>query len=784
MTAAGAGRRGLKILYIRKEIVMWHKKETAYNYQIVENEGGATLGYCPDSGVKILEQDGFAFKDLAKTGKLLPYEDWRLPVEIRAEDLAQRLSVEQIAGLMCYSAHQTKVGKELSEEQKAFLSRHLRSVLNSCGLGGVGIAPQLAWANQMQAFAEGQPFGIPCYIASDPRNGLGVSDWPGNLSLAATFDPELAKKAANCQAIELRDLGITCFLAPQVDVASDPRWFRFSGTFGEDPALSRDMARAFCDGLQSTYDENGRDLGWGKDAVTAMVKHWAGEAACEGGREAHLEGGKFAVYPNHNFEAHMIPFVDGAFRLEGKTGSAASVMSSYSIAYSEDGSLGELVGSSFSEYKIKKLLRERCGFQGVVCTDWMVLNEGILEGKRSCGWGEMPEDPFIEPGEKAFHAIMAGVDQMGGCSDPNVLVRAYEIGCEKVGKDAMDKAFAASARRLLMGYFLTGLFENPYVDEAASLADINSAQKQKQAMEAQVKAIIMLKNENHAIKPAAKRLKIYLPALFEGRHSKYDHHFGLTVNEDKAYYPIRPELAQKYFDVVTDKVEGPVITRASDEELAGCDLFLITAREPGNTYAQDPRVSNKFHPLSLQYRPYTAAGPAVRKTSLAGNATPDGSKENRSYFGRTSITTNPGQLDQILELGARAKRLGIPSVAAIFASRPLCFHEFEPAVDGILVTFSTPTIYGGSDTSAEALAMIVAGLEEPSGLLPMQMPRDMDDVEAQWEDTPRDMECYTDSAGHKYDFAFGMGYSGVIRDARVERYAAPPLTKAKNCSIG
>lgn len=65
----------------------------------------------------------------------------------------------------------------------------------------------------------------------------------------------------------------------------------------------------------------------------------------------------------------------------------------------------------------------------------------------------------------------------------------------------------------------------------------------------------------------------------------------------------------------------------------------------------------------------------------------------------------------------------------------------------------------------------------------MQMPRDMDDVEAQLEDVPRDMECYTDSAGHKYDFAFGMNYGGVIRDARVRKYAAAPLTRPENKGI-
>ena len=348
---------------------MWTEKQTEYGFNIVENEGGKKLSYSPESGVKLIEQDGFAFKDLARTGTLLPYEDWRLSPEERAADLAKRLSIEQVAGLMCFSAHQFNIGPELNEDQKTFLSQHLRSVLNSAGLAGLPDDLQVTWANAMQKFVEGKEFGIPCYFASDPRNGSGVADWPGNLSLAATFDPEIAWESAKCQSRELRDLGVACFLAPQVDISSDPRWYRNAGTFGEDPALSADMVRAFCDGLQSTYDENGNDLGWGKDSVTAMAKHWTGEGASEGGREAHMEGGKYAVYPNNNFEALMIPFVDGAFKLNGKTESAAAVMSSYTAAYSEDGSLGDVVGSSFSNYKIKEILRERYGFTAVVCTD-------------------------------------------------------------------------------------------------------------------------------------------------------------------------------------------------------------------------------------------------------------------------------------------------------------------------------------------------------------------------------------------------------------------------------
>ncbi|HEY9197101.1 MAG TPA: hypothetical protein VIM77_12580, partial [Mucilaginibacter sp.] len=83
----------------------WTEKKSG-DIVFVSNAGGQQLGYASTSGVHILTVDGLAFKDLNKNGKLDKYEDWRLPVDVRAKDLASKMSVEQIAGLMLYSRHQ------------------------------------------------------------------------------------------------------------------------------------------------------------------------------------------------------------------------------------------------------------------------------------------------------------------------------------------------------------------------------------------------------------------------------------------------------------------------------------------------------------------------------------------------------------------------------------------------------------------------------------------------------------------------------------------------------
>ena len=229
------------------------------------------LGYSTTSGIKILTVDGFAFKDLNKNGRLDKYEDWRLPVADRAKDLASKMSVEQIAGLMLYSRHQPiPVGSigpftgtyngnpfpvsgakasDLSDQQKEFLIKdNLRHVLVT-SVQSAEVAAE--WNNNVQALVEGIGLGIPANNSSDPRHGTianaefnagaggSISMWPGSLGFAATFDPSIVKNFGQIAATEYRSLGISTALSPQVDIASDPRWNRVSGTFGEDPNLVR-----------------------------------------------------------------------------------------------------------------------------------------------------------------------------------------------------------------------------------------------------------------------------------------------------------------------------------------------------------------------------------------------------------------------------------------------------------------------------------------------------------------------------------------------------------------
>ena len=230
----------------------WTEKKVD-SFMLVSQEEGPTLGYAPESGVKLLTIDGFAFKDLNRNDSLDVYEDWRLSAKERAADLASKLSLEEIAGLMLYSSHQAVPAKELTADQKKFLKDdHLRAVLIT-RVESPTVAAQ--WNNELQAFVEGLDHGIPANTSSDPRHetqanaefnaGAGgqISQWPSSLGMAATFDPNLVKQFGEIASEEYRALGIATALSPQIDVATEPRWWRFSGTFGEDPLLATEMAR-------------------------------------------------------------------------------------------------------------------------------------------------------------------------------------------------------------------------------------------------------------------------------------------------------------------------------------------------------------------------------------------------------------------------------------------------------------------------------------------------------------------------------------------------------------
>lgn len=753
--------------------------QDAKNYVEVKNKKGPTLGYSPNSGVKLLTVNGLKFKDLNKNGKLDKYEDWRLPVDERAKDLASKMSIEEMAGLMLYSMHQTIPANEsgfgggtyngkplsqsganawdLTDEQKAFLKDdNLRHVLITSVK-----SPEIAakWNNEMQAYVESIGWGIPSNTSSDPRHsaiatgttkaefnaGAGgeISIWPEGLGLAATFDPEVVRQFGEVAAKEYRALGIATALSPQVDLATEPRWYRVFLTFGESPELATDMGRAYIDGFQTSKGDAEIKDGWGFNSVNAMVKHWPSGGPEEGGRDGHWAFGKFAVYPGNNFETHLKPFTEGAFKLNGKTKEASAVMPYYTISYNQAKD-GTNLANGFSKYIITDLLREKYGYDGVVCTDWMITHD---EGKtpddfKGKPWGV---EKLTET-ERHYVALMAGMDQFGGNNVIAPILEAYQIGVKEHGEAFMRKRFEQSAVRLLRNIFRPGLFENPYLDPAKSAATVGNPDFMQKGYNAQLKSVTMLKNKNNVL-PIKERKTVYIPKMYFPAVKGW----WATWSEPRVEYPIDIEMVKKYYNV-TEKPE--------EADFALVFISSPHANEDGGGYDLEDRKSggNGYVPISLQYNTYTAND--AREVCLAaGDPVIDPTITCRSYKGKTVNVTNASDLATVLNT---KKQMGDkPVIVVVNITRPMVFNEFESSVDGIVARFSI---------GEQAVMDVVSGKFEPSGLLPMQMPANMSTVEKQNEDVPFDMDCHIDAEGNVYDFGFGLNWSGVINDARTKKY--------------
>ena len=717
------------------------------------------MGYSPDSGVKIIIRDGYAFKSFDGTDTLLPYEDWRLDANARAADLASRLSREEIAGLMLYSP-QNRVpmvndtynnkpfadsGAEawhLSDGQKKYLKddnlRHLL-VYNID-------SPEAAarWNNTVQAYVEGLGHGIPANNSSDPRHsafedaefapgsGGQLSLWSNLMGLASTFDPAVVREFADIASAEYRALGLVTALSPQADLGTDPRWYRYNATFGNDPGLVTDLIRAYCDGFQGSTDKGGD---WGTASVNTMVKHWPGGGSGEGGRDAHYGNGKYAVYPGGCYETHKIPFVEGAFKLDGPTAKASAVMPYYTVSY---GQTDETVGNSYNKKIITDQLRGDAGFDGVICTDWAITHDQITPGRHSGKpWGV----ETLTEGERHYRALLAGVDQYGGNNLSGPVLEAFSMADRDFGPDWTRRRIEDSARRLLLNSFRLGLFENPYVDVAHTVKTVGNPEWMARGYRQQLKSIVMLKNHNGLL-PLAKGCNVYVPQRTAPAMINY---WGSQVDE-RTYSPVAENIASKFYKAVN----------ADDADVA--IVFIESPHSVGMGYDNDEAErgrGNGYVPISLQYRPYKAT--KAREHSLAGD--PNEEFVDRTYRGKSTRTWNESDLDLVLET---KHRMGDKPVIVIMAmSNPSVMSEFEGVADAILVGFSVQT---------QAFLDLIFGNSEPSGLLPFEIPASMCDIERHNEDQPHDIEPYTDSDGNTYAFGFGLNYSGPISDWRTTKY--------------
>ena len=781
----------------------WSSEEVRDGWTHYTNpDGGAELGVMDTA--KVIQVDGYAFKDMNGNGKLDLYEDWRQSDEDRASALANELTAEEILPLMWNNGF-TSTAAPLDDDSVELLNQGMRAGVSRAQASPDNYAGAISWINAVQEWCEANdPHGIPYLNDTDQYQNFSI---PDNDGLAASMDMDLIRRAAALQGRTWRATGVRCLLGPQIDIGTNPTWCRYNGSVSEDPALNRDFAKAFISGIQSTWDEDGNDLGWGSDSIIGMAKHYCGAGAVEGGRNDHSDEGKYDVFPGDNFKAHLVPFLDGALNLGTKTQAVASIMPNYGMAYDENLRYGENVGGAYSEVR-NGYLRDLAGWDGMLTTDWQISLDsepGAMMPNRVWGVEE------LTAAERELKIIQAGNDQIGGEFSVETIKESYAMLEEQVGADEALARIRDSARRIFTCMNHVDLFDQPYSDRTAAAAIFDDQANTDLGVEAAEKSMVMLKNKGGVISSAGlgDKPKVYIPQVLSGggMFSSTPSTFGLAIDE---------EVANEYFDVVTDTVGEPTgtsgggfpgmpaaedassepvyqesdATMPSDEELAQCQYAILIVDSPdgegGST--TDEAGNTVWQPASLQYRPYTADGDNVRRESIAGNqvesevgavwdSTSGGTKENRTYYGQTRTAGNESDLDRVIQVREKLPE-DAKLILVVEAKRAMCFHEIEPYADVIFMQFKM-----SQGVNATALANLITGKTEPSALLPCQQPKDMSEVEGQDEDVPRDMVCYTDSEGNTYDFAFGLNWSGVISDDRTKTYGAEPLTEPETVTI-
>ncbi|WP_406010969.1 glycoside hydrolase family 3 C-terminal domain-containing protein [Streptomyces sp. NBC_00637] len=467
-----------------------------------------------------------------------PYQDPRHSVTERVADLLARMTVQEKAGLLFH--HVIGIGDRPAPAGLTVEQMMSESLMSHFNLLGAGSPRQMAdLHNHVQRLAADTRLGIPVTLSTDPRHAFTdnpgtamlagpFSQWPESLGLAATGDADLVRRYADTVRREYLAVGLRVALHPQIDLATEPRWARGSGTFGEDADLTSQLVAAYIQGL------SGPGGGLGPDSVAAMVKHFPGGGPQKDGEDPHFPYGKEQIYPGGLFDYHLEPFKAAI------AAGATQVMPYYGKPV---GTEHEEVGFGFNRGIITGLLREKLGFDGIVCTDWGLVTDQLVMGEPHLAraWGVEE----LSPAERLLKILHAGADQVGGESCSELIVDLVRTG--QLEESRLD----ASVVRLLGEKFRLGLFDDRrYVDPDAAEETVGHADFHAAGEVAQRRSATLLKN---GPLPLAGRPRLYVEGVDPAAAAEYADIVADPADADLAVlrlttpYEPRPGLFESFF---------------------------------------------------------------------------------------------------------------------------------------------------------------------------------------------------------------------------------------------
>ena len=500
---------------------------------LFHNENGPTIGV---TTCGVIVQDGLYFKDMDNDGVLSPYEDWRNDPETRAADMVAHLPLNQQAGLVLNTLWNTPLSmtrEEARDENGSIVPARIFKRYNPDEPTPKGILPGLdnrvddgqvlenklaagVYRGEMRAEAAmaalyhnlGTQYveyeacqggvAIPYSLHTNPIN-IGYPDFLGfGAAVMGDGNFDIVYDMAQTDRKMMVSSGLHIMYGPQVDVATDPRWPRNSGTYGERPDITAGITRELVRGYQDGED------GLKEGSIVLTVKHFPGDGPAENGFEPHLPIGQWRLYPTEgSMEKYHLPPFQAAFDMK-----ASAIMPDYSRVGTDGRSKPqyyrgkltstEQVGSAYSKELISDLARDTMGFTGYVNSDSGIITTQVYG----------VEDLSVP--ERYAKAISAGTDVIGGNYDAHNIVKAVEEGY--LPKADLDRA---NYRRLL-AMFRQNRVDNPYLDpdNADRVRAENFEGARKAAYRACQKEVVLAKNHGGVL-PMVKGRKVYV-AVFSG----------------------------------------------------------------------------------------------------------------------------------------------------------------------------------------------------------------------------------------------------------------------------
>ena len=500
---------------------------------LFHNENGPTIGV---TTCGVIVKDGLYFKDMDNDGVLSPYEDWRNDPETRAKDMVAHLPLKQQAGLVLNTLWNTPLSMTLDgakDEKGNIVPAKIFKKYDPNEPIPAGILPGLdnrvddaqvidmkltagVYRGEMRAEASvaalyhnlGTQYveheacqggvAIPYSLHTNPIN-IGYPDFLGfGAAVMGDGNFDIVYDMAQTDRKMMAACGLNIMYGPQIDVSTDPRWPRNSGTYGERPEITAGITRELVRGYHDGED------GLKKGAIALTIKHFPGDGPAENGFEPHLPIGQWRLYPTEgSMEKYHLPPFQAAFDMK-----ASAIMPDYSRICNDGRSVpqyyrgkltsSEAVPSAYSKELLQDLARDTMGFTGYVNSDSGITTTQIYGVEHL----SMPE--------RYAKAISAGTDVIGGNYDVENIIKAVEEGY--LPKADLDRA---NYRRLL-SLFYQERVDNPYLDpaEADRVRAENYEGAKKAAYKACQKEVVLAKNHGGVL-PMVKGKKVYV-AVFSG----------------------------------------------------------------------------------------------------------------------------------------------------------------------------------------------------------------------------------------------------------------------------